>query len=217
MNHMNTAWPKIIAIILLSGIISCKNEDEPTPEKPLAVNDSSLIVKPQTSDNPYVTVDVSPMDMSYFPVEYPKLKMANNKIPPPVAKVTYSRPHLGGRHLFNDVLKLGEPWRLGANESTEIELYQTVSIFSEKVKKGRYSLYCIPDTSSWTIVFNSNTDVWGLKQDTTKDVFRFPVTAVHNHNAMPLEYFTIMFEKTDKGADMFMGWGDITARLPMEF
>jgi hypothetical protein len=214
---MKVAWPKIVAIVILSGIISCKDEKEKAPDQPIAVTDSNFIVKPQSLDNPYVTVDISPMDMSYFPVEYPKLRMANNKIPPPVAKVTYSRPHLGGRHLFNDVLKYGEPWRLGANESTEIDLYQNIKIFGETVKKGRYSLYCIPDSTTWTIVFNSNTDVWGLKQDSTKDMYRFPIPASHNHDVMSLEYFTIMFEKTGKGADMFMGWGDVTARLPMEF
>lgn len=207
----------LIPVLSIAAVLSCNSSEEPPEQKPLPRRDSSLIINHPSNDNPYATVDVSPMDMSYYPVEYPKLRMANSKISPPVAKVTYSRPHLQGRHLFNDVLKYGEHWRLGANESTEIELYQDVTIQDKKVKQGRYSLYCIPDSTNWTIVFNSNIDVWGLKQDTSKDVHRFTIPATHNHEGLSLEYFTIVFEKKEKGADMFMGWGDVTARLPLEF
>lgn len=166
-------------------------------------------------NNPYVLVDVSPMDMTYFPVDYPKLKMAKLAKTPPLARVIYSRPHLQGRHIFHEVLKYGQPWRLGANESTELDLYSDAIIQDKKVKAGRYILYCIPQPDQWTIVLNRSIDSWGLQQDTTQDVVRFPIPVT----TVPasLEYYTMLFQKTDAGADLLMAWDNLEARLPFRF
>ena len=213
-----TRLPAIV-FVLLFFLFSCvEKKDQPVSGDRAIKNDSTLNVPPPKKPvNPYATVDVSPMDMSYFPVEYPKLKMANHNAPPPVARVVYSRPHLAGRHLFDQVLKYGEPWRLGANESTEIQFYRDVSIQGKKIKTGRYILYCIPEPDKWTIVLNSNLDSWGLEQDPAKDVKRFEISPSHDHGGPLLEDFTIVFEKNGTGADLIMAWGDILARLPINF
>ena len=155
------------------------------------------------------------MDMSYFPVDYPKLKMANANIPPPVIRLIYSRPHLQRRALFNGILKYDEPWRLGANEASEITFYKPVSIQGKKIPAGRYIIYGIPHADKWTIILNSNIDSWGLKQDSSKDVGRFEIPILTND--VTLEYFTMVFEKTDSGADLVIAWADIVARLPIRF
>ena len=169
----------------------------------------------QVPANTYTNVDASPMDMIYYPVDYPKLKMGDSISTPPEARIIYSRPHLQGRHLFTQILKYGEPWRLGANESTELQLFKDIQVMDKKVKAGRYILYCIPQPDKWTIVLNSNIDTWGLHQDSTKDVARFTVPASKTHTR--LEYFTMSFEKTKAGTDLLMGWDDAEARLPMKF
>jgi hypothetical protein len=33
----------------------------------------------------------------------------------------------------------------------------------------------------------------------------------------PLEYFTIVFQKTDAGADVIFAWDEVEARLPLIF
>lgn len=208
---------QLAVVTLTLFLFSCKEKQKQPVVKNKQPKDTIINVTPENIINPYATVDVSPMDMSYYPVDYPKLKMGNNNIPPPVARIVYSRPHLQGRHLFTQVLKYGEPWRLGANESTEIQLYRDVMIQDRKIKAGRYILYCIPEADKWTIVFNSNIDSWGLKQDSTKDIQRFVILPAHDHGGPSLEYFTIVFEKTVTGADMIMAWGDILAKLPFRF
>lgn len=165
--------------------------------------------------NGYKSVDMSPMDMSYFPVEYPKLKMASSTIDPPVVRVIYSRPHLQKRHLFRDLLKYEEPWRLGANEATEIQFYKTVTIDGKKVAPGRYILYCIPHPDKWTIVLNSNIDSWGLRQDPGKDVQRIEAPITTGNPVQ--EYFTIVFEKNDDGANLVISWDDFVTKLPIKF
>jgi len=165
--------------------------------------------------NPYNGVDVSPMDMVYYPVDYPKLKMAHTLTTPPLARVIYSRPHLQGRHIFHEVLKYDEAWRLGANEATELTLFKDAMVQDKKIKAGRYSLYCIPHTDTWTIAINSNIDTWGLEPDTARDVARFIVPVVKTQNS--LEYFTMIFEKKDPEALLLMAWDDVEVRLPFRF
>jgi hypothetical protein len=161
------------------------------------------------------TIDKSPMDMIYFPVDYPKIKMGNGAIAPPLARVIYSRPHLAKRHLFHDLLKYEETWRLGANEATEIDFYKPATIQGKKIPTGRYILYCIPHPETWTIILNSNIDTWGLLQDPKKDVQRFEIPVTTNNSLQ--EYFTMQFKKADTGATLEMSWDNVAAELPIQF
>ena len=196
--------------------IACGNKEE----KPVSQNrpvspDSAETIPPQKTVNSYAPVDLSPMDMSYYPSDYSKLKMTKVISTPPLARVIYSRPHLQGRHLFHEVLKYEEPWRLGANESTELQLYRDALIQGKKIRTGRYVLYCIPHPGNWTIALNANIDSWGLVPDSTKDIARFTVPAVQT--SQRLEYFTMVFEKTDDGAELVIAWDNMEARLPVTF
>lgn len=199
-------------------IASCNNKNEnsgknaPVTTTPV---DSSVLNKADSLANAYTPPDISPMDMSYFPVDYPKLKMAKAINTPPLARVIYSRPHLEGRHIFHEVLKYGEPWRLGANEATELDLYSDATILDKKIKPGRYVLYCIPQQDKWTIVLNSNIDTWGLHPDPSKDIARFEI--VPHTIGIKLEYYTMQFEKKSDGAELVMAWENTEARLPFRF
>src|SRR5689334_8830913 len=124
-------------------------------------------------DDNLPALDKSPMDMCYYPSNYPVLKIQDKITEPLVARVIYSRPQKNGRTIFGDLVEYGKVWRLGANEATEIEFYKNVSIDGKKVEKGRYTMYAIPDTSKWTIILNKETDIWGAyKYDQNKDLLR---------------------------------------------
>jgi hypothetical protein len=161
------------------------------------------------------SVDKSPMDMSYYPVGYPVLKIQNKLTEPLVMRVVYSRPQVNGRKVFGDLQKFGEIWRLGANEATEIEFFKDVTINNKKIKKGRYTLYCIPNPDSWTVILNKDTDTWGaFKYDSSKDVARMDITPMKNTMT---ESLSIMFEKSLTGANLLIFWDDVKAVLPIVF
>lgn len=208
---------RVVILVLLISVFSfsCNNGNNNTSKKVVTINDSIAPIKPDNSINPFDPTDLSPMDMSYFPVDYPQLKMAKATIQLPKARVIYSRPHLGGRRLFQNLLKYNEPWRLGANEATEIEFYNSVSIQSKKIKAGRYVIYCIPEKETWTIVLNNNINSWGLHPDATQDVARFQIPVTTKNSS--LEYFTMYFKETKTGADLIMAWNYFEAALPISF
>ena len=201
-----------ILCLLLIG--SCK---EPTAsakkQAPPLQKDTGTAL--QNSVNPYEPIDISPMDITYFPVDYPVTKMAHPDAGLPKARVIYSRPHKQGRTIFGSLLKYGEHWRLGANEATELELFQDATIQNKKIPKGRYVLYCIPQPNLWTIVFNANLYGWGLKQNTKQDEYRFEIPV--EKTTTPVEFFTMVFQNNNAGADLLMAWDDVVAKLPIVF
>src|SRR5665811_1771669 len=95
-----------------------------------------------------------------------------DKVTEPLAiRLIYSRPQLNGRRIFGELQDYGEVWRIGANEATEIEFFRDVKINNKKIKKGRYTLDCIPYADKWTLIVNRETNTWGIfKYDQTKDV-----------------------------------------------
>lgn len=160
-------------------------------------------------------LDKSPMDMAYFPAEYPKLKMAHPNAEPPIARVIFSRPQKGGRTIFGEVVKYGTTWRMGANEATEIEFFKDVAIGGKTVPKGRYVIYAIPWENEWTIILNNDLYTWGLKIDSTKDAFKFTVPIARTN--FPFEVFTMEFVPMDKGMQLVMEWDSVRAILPIKY
>lgn len=159
-------------------------------------------------------LDKSPMDMSYFPSDYPILKTQNKTTTPPVARVIYSRPQKDNRVIFGQLVEYGKVWRLGANEATEIEFFKDVAIGGKKVAKGRYTIYAIPTETKWTIILNKDTDTWGaFVYDDKKDVLRTDV-AVQPLNT-PVDAFSMNFNKTDKGMDLFIAWDNVGVTVPI--
>lgn len=170
---------------------------------------------PSLRVNKLSPVDLSPLDVSYFPVDFPVQKMSHPGMGGPLARVIYSRPHKGGRVIFGGLLPYGEPWRLGANEATELELFAPAVVQGQTVPKGRYVLYCIPGPNEWVIVFNRNNYSWGLKPDPTQDAYRFTVPVLGKQEE--LEHFTMVFQPSTGGADLVMGWDDVRTRLSFQF
>lgn len=165
------------------------------------------------AQNNMVPVDKSAMDVSYCPAGFPVLKIQDKASEPLLARVLYSRPSKNGRVVMGELLEYGKVWRLGANEATELELYQNAKIGGNKVKKGRYTLYCIPNIDKWTIIVNKETDTWGsFKYDVKKDVVRYdaPVTKMTDL----VETFTMLFEKSAGGYNLIIAWDDTKVIVP---
>jgi hypothetical protein len=156
------------------------------------------------------------MDMSYFPANYPLLKISDKAPDVPSARVIYGRPQKSGRPIFGDLVEYGKVWRLGANEATEIEFYKDVTIDNKKMKKGRYTLYAIPDTGAWTLIFNKDTDTWGaFKYSEKNDVLRVPVSVIPVKDVV--ETLSIAFEKANSGCNLLIMWDTAKVLLPIQF
>lgn len=159
-------------------------------------------------------LDKSPMDMSYWPANYPILKMSGKAKDQPVARVIYGRPMKNGRVIFGGIIKYNEMWRLGANEATEIETFRTLKIGGKILAKGRYTVYCLPNENKWTIIFNKDNFCWGnFTYDSKKDLIRTEIDVEKNTESV--EAFTLYFEDAKNGANLVFLWDDIKTILPI--
>ncbi len=159
-------------------------------------------------------VDKSPMDMSYYPVNYPVLKIQDKVTEPLTARVIYSRPRKEGRVIFGGLVEYGKLWRLGANEATEIEFFKPVRINGKRIHKGRYTLFAIASENTWTIIVNSDTDTWGqFKYDIKKDVVRIDVPVEKTTESV--EYFGMAFEKSATGISLLIAWDMVKVAIPV--
>jgi len=175
----------------------------------------STRVAAQLNSSNLPPIDKSPMDMSYYPVNYPILKIQDKATEPVVMRLIYSRPQLNGRKIFGELQEYGKVWRMGANEATEIEFFKDVKINGRKIKKGRYTLYAIPFPDKWTVIVNKETDIWGsFRYDELNDVVRMDLPVKKNEIT---EEMTIVFDKSSTGADMNVYWDDVKVSLPIVF
>lgn len=159
-------------------------------------------------------VDKSPLDVSYYPNNYPVLKIQNKASEPVIARIIYSRPQKQNRKIFGELVEYGQVWRLGANEATEIEFYKDVKIGGKKVTKGRYTLYAIVNETSWTMIINKDTDTWGaFKYDPKKDLLRADV-AVQKTDDL-IESMSMWFDKTINGIVLNIAWEQVKVSLPI--
>lgn len=200
-----------LAVSILVFVTSCE-ENVPEPKQTTAVNRVQVPVEERQRMS---EIDKSPVDIIYYPEDFPVLKMSGKVTGEPIVRLIYSRPSKDGRDIFGNVVKYGTYWRLGANEGSEIEFFRDVIINKRRVRSGRYIIYCIPYERKWTIKLNDDLYTWGLRIHSNRDVYSFdaPVSKLNK----PVEYFTMKFQKAEKGAELVMAWDSVKSVLPFTF
>ena len=150
-------------------------------------------------------MDASPMDLAMY----------RDQNDAAVARVIYSRPQKRNREIFGKLIPYGEVWRTGANEATELTLYQDMKVADALVKAGTYTLYTIPGETEWTVILNNKTNTWGAYEYTSKeDKVRINVPVRQAPNT--IEALSMAFQESDKGADLLIGWDDSYVKVPFE-
>lgn len=129
--------------------------------------------------------------------------------------VTYSRPSARGREVFGGLVPYGEMWRTGANHSTIIEFSDVVTIMDQSLPAGKYSLFTIPNSGAWEVIFNRNTTLSGLDgYITEEDVLRVKTVVRPCNNT---ESFAIQFENLGEDrADLVLRWAKQEVALTIE-
>ena len=149
-------------------------------------------------------LDLSPMDRVAYPLSH------NNS--DKWVRVTYSRPQLKGRTV-ESLIPYGEVWRTGANEATEITFYKNASFGGKPVKAGSYTFFTIAEEKEWTIILNSDLNIWGAYDyDKNHDVLRIKVPVKNGEKF--IEAFTIAF---DEDSTLFLAWGNLRVSIPISF
>lgn len=148
-------------------------------------------------------LDASPMDIS----------IARNDDMSPLIRVIYSRPQKRNRVIFGDLVPLGKVWRTGANEATELEVYETLKFGDEIITPGTYTLYTIPNEKEWIVIINCDTNAWGAySYDEGLDLARISVPS--KNAAATIESLSMAFKPNPNGVSLMIGWDDRFIEVP---
>ena len=130
--------------------------------------------------------------------------------------IEYGRPAVKGRKVFGELVPFGQVWRAGANEATKITFGQEVLFGGQKVKKGTYALYIVPQEKEWKIILNRGVNNWGAYTYDAKDDVATTTVPVKMMNEK-MERFTINFEDiTDEKLNLVFEWDKTRADVPVE-
>ncbi|MEX2641117.1 MAG: DUF2911 domain-containing protein [Balneolales bacterium] len=128
-------------------------------------------------------------------------------------KVVYGQPFKRGRVIFGELEPFGEVWRAGANESTEITITNDILFGDQHLSAGTYSLFAIPEETSWTIIVNAKLGQWGAySYEEEKDVLRIEVPVQQLEEVS--EAFTIGF--SDDGSSLDLMWDQTAVSVPVK-
>lgn len=167
----------------------------------------------------FANIDKSTMDRAYYPEKAPKRWFTKNEAKraaqTPQIRVTYSRPAKKGREIFGKLLKFGEPWRVGANESTEILFINDVTFGGKTIKAGRYTLIIIPTENEWTLKLNTELDGWGnYGYDPALDIASVSVPV--SKSKKEIENLSIaLYEASKNTVHLKIGWDKTIAEFPI--
>jgi tetratricopeptide (TPR) repeat protein len=105
--------------------------------------------------------------------------------------ISYHRPLVNDRKVWDGLVPYGKVWRAGANENTTITFTDPVQIEGQPLDKGTYGLHMIPNADQWTIIFSKNSTSWGsFTYDQAEDALRVTVKprAADMHNALTYDF-----------------------------
>jgi hypothetical protein len=129
--------------------------------------------------------------------------------------VEYSRPGVKGRSVFGNLVPYGKIWRTGANARTKITFSTDVTIDGQSLKAGSYSIFTIPNTESWEVVFYND----GKEFGTPKELDAEHIAAKTTVKSYPMEYsvesFTIDISNLkNSSATVAMLWDKTYLAVP---
>ncbi len=129
-------------------------------------------------------------------------------------EVMYIRPVARGRELFGKLVPYGRIWTPSADSAMRITVSTDIEVDGHALKAGSYSIWAIPDSTSWTVIFNKTASAFHLRHREEDDILR--VTA--KVDSLPhVETLMLTFPSVDgRKAVMQFHWGTTAVALAID-
>jgi Protein of unknown function (DUF2911) len=119
--------------------------------------------------------------------------------------IIYRRPVARGRELFGALVAWGRVWTPSADSAARLILSAPVEINGSKLAAGSYSIWAIPDSSSWTMIFNAVPETFHLRYPDGRDVLRVKATPARGDHVETLMFAFPMVD--GDSARLELRWG----------
>lgn len=129
--------------------------------------------------------------------------------------IEYSRPVARGRQLFGALVPYDQVWHPGANDATHITITRDVQIQGKALAAGKYGIWAIPRTDTWTVIFSKAADVWHQPYPgEEKDALRVDSKSERGERMETLSYYFPVVDGKD--AILRIHWGEVIVPLAIK-
>jgi hypothetical protein len=129
-------------------------------------------------------------------------------------EITYRRPVARGRELFGALVPFGRVWTPSADTAARITLSEALEVNGAKLAAGSYSIWAIPDSASWTVIFNSVPSVFHLRYPEGRDVLRVQAVPARGDHVETLMFAFPMVDADS--ARLEIRWGTTVVPLSLK-
>jgi hypothetical protein len=135
-----------------------------------------------------------------------QLATVTQNVGPARIDIVYRRPVARGRELFGKLVPYGRMWTPSADSAALFSTSTDLEVNGSTLRAGRYAVWMIPDSTSWTVIFSSAQPVFHLRlPQKTDEVLRVSTTS---HSAEHMETLGFYFPMVDAdSAVLNMHWG----------
>ena len=133
--------------------------------------------------------------------------------------INYNRPSKKGRDIFGNLVPFGKLWRTGANSGTEISFSTDVILSGKEIKKGKYSIFSMPNKNEWDIILYSEIDLWSVPKDwdESKVIYKSSYEVSQLTPGNNIETFTISINDiTNNDANLIFAWDDTYVKVKID-
>jgi hypothetical protein len=120
-------------------------------------------------------------------------------------EILYRRPVARGRTLFGTLVPWGRIWSPSADSAARITVSTDVAINGAKLAAGTYGIWAIPDSTEWTIIFNSDAVAFHLRYPVGRDALRVQARPLKGDHVESL-LFSVPMVDADS-ATLQLHWG----------
>lgn len=125
---------------------------------------------------------------------------------PAKIEIVYRRPVARGRELFGKLVPYGRIWTPSADSAALITTSTDLDVNGSRLRAGRYALWMIPDSASWTVVFSKAQPVFHLHlPEASDEVLRVKTSSQQAEHMETLGFYFPMVDADS--AVLNMHWG----------
>ncbi|MBX2947483.1 MAG: DUF2911 domain-containing protein [Cyclobacteriaceae bacterium] len=131
--------------------------------------------------------------------------------------IKYTAPVVKGRIIWGGLVPYNEVWVTGAHRATSFEIDKNFIIGNQNIPAGKYAIFTIPGTETWTFILNKNWDQH-LADDynASGDLLRINVTPEKLEETQERLLYAIETISATEGA-LQISWEKIRITIPLKF
>lgn len=134
-----------------------------------------------------------------------QLASVTQTVGPAQIDIVYRRPVARGRELFGKLVKWNVVWTPSADSAALFTTSTDLDVNGVTLPKGRYAIWMIPDSTSWTIIFSSRPAFHLTLPRSGDEVLRVQAKPAAGDHMEALAFYFPLAEADS--AMLYMHWG----------